>query len=117
MDRPEIAYKVLTDEEMPLFEADRFEGSEVDRKDGYVHLSTAEQLTETVNLHFKDVSDEDLWVLAVDLEVLGRQIRWEKARDGQEFPHLYGKIRLDTVIGYSPLERDEDGVVKLPVAG
>ncbi|MBR0551523.1 DUF952 domain-containing protein [Stakelama marina] len=112
---PEAAYKVLTDEQMQALEADRFEGAEIDKKDGYIHLSTADQLTETVDKHFE--GQTDLWIAEVDLEVVGTQIRWEESRGGQKFPHLYGKLRLDTVIAYSPLERDEDGRVKLPVAG
>lgn len=115
MSTPLTAYKVLTSEQMHALEADRFEGAPVDVADGYIHLSTAAQLTETVDKHF--AGQEGLWVAAVDLEALGDAVRWEESRGGQLFPHIYGRLTLDAVTAYSPLERDEDGGVRLPVTG
>ena len=109
------AYKVLTSAEMEKLERDgTFAGAEVDVADGYIHLSTAAQLTETVDKHF--AGRADLHVAAVDLVALGDRVRWEPSRGGQPFPHLYGDLPLDAVVAYGPLERDGDGV-KLPVAG
>ena len=113
---PTTAYKVLTAGEMSALEADgSFAGAPVDLADGYIHLSTAAQLTETVDKHFTGQSD--LHVAAVDLDALGDAVKWEESRGGQLFPHIYGALPLDAVIAYGPLERDEDGGVKLPVAG
>ncbi len=111
---PKAGFKVLTADQMHALEHEgSFAGAPVDLADGYIHLSTAEQLTETVDKHF--AGQDDLWVVEVDLEALGEQIRWEESRGGQLFPHLYGPMTLDTVVAYSPLARDEDGAVKLPV--
>lgn len=110
------AYKVLTAAQMAALEHDgRFEGAPVDLADGYIHLSTAAQLTETVDKYF--AGQDDLHIAAVDLDALGDAVRWEPSRGGQSFPHLYAPLTLDAVIAYGPLERDEDGAVKLPVAG
>ncbi len=114
-DRPAIAYKVLTADQMRALEADRFEGAPIDIADGYIHLSTKDQLTETVDRHFAGQSD--LWVAAIDLDALGKTVRWEESRGGAQFPHIYGPMPLETVIAYGPLERDGDGRVQLPVAG
>ena len=111
-----MAYKVLTGPEMDALEADgSFAGAPVDLADGYIHLSTAAQLTETVDKHFGH--SDDLHVVAVDLDALGEAVKWEESRGGQLFPHIYGSLPLEVVIAYSPLERDEAGRVKLPVAG
>ncbi|MBN8807368.1 MAG: DUF952 domain-containing protein [Sphingomonas sp.] len=114
-DRPTTAYKVLTADQMRALEADTFAGAPVDQADGYIHLSTAEQLTETVDKHF--AGQRDLWVAAIDLTSFGSSLKWEESRGGALFPHIYGKLLLETVIAYGPLERDDDGTVKLPVAG
>lgn len=115
-DRPQTAYKVLTADQMATLERDgTFAGAPVDLADGYVHLSTANQLTETVDKHF--AGQTDLHVAAVDLGSFGGSLKWEESRGGQLFPHLYGPLLLETVIAYGPLERDGDGKVKLPVAG
>lgn len=115
MSRPVTAFKVLTASQMAALEDDAFEGAPVDIADGYVHLSTAEQLTETVDKHF--AGQRDLWVAAVDLEALGDRVKWEESRGGQLFPHIYGVLPLAAVVAYGALKRDEDGKVRLPVAG
>jgi uncharacterized protein (DUF952 family) len=111
-----LAYKVLTAEQMATLEGGSFAGAPVDLADGYIHLSTADQLTETVDKHF--AGQDDLHVAAVDLEALDKAVKWEESRGGALFPHIYGgPLLLDTVVAYGPLERDGNGNVKLPVAG
>jgi uncharacterized protein (DUF952 family) len=111
-----VAYKVLTSDEMATLEGGSFAGAPVDLADGYIHLSTADQLTETVDKHFD--GQTELHVVAVDLAALGDAVKWEASRGGALFPHIYGgPLLLETVIAYSPLERDDAGKVKLPVTG
>ena len=115
-DRPDTAYKVLTADQMATLEADAtFAGAPVDLADGYMHLSTADQLTETVDKHF--TGQTDLHLAAIDLGSFGDTLKWEQSRGGQLFPHLYGPLLLETVIAYGPLARDGDGRIILPVAG
>ncbi|MDO6414732.1 DUF952 domain-containing protein [Sphingomonas sp. BIUV-7] len=112
-----IAYKVLTTEQMEMLEHESsFAGAPIDLADGYIHLSTAAQLTETVDKHF--AGQDGLHLAAVDLDALGDAIRWEESRGGQLFPHLYGQpLSLETILAYGPLEREADGTIRLPVAG
>ncbi|HEX7695735.1 MAG TPA: DUF952 domain-containing protein, partial [Sphingomonas sp.] len=92
-DRPTAAYKVLTADQMRALEADRFDGAPIDLADGYIHLSTRDQLTETVDKHF--AGQADLWVAAIDLNALGDSVKWEESRGGALFPHVYGRMPLD----------------------
>jgi uncharacterized protein (DUF952 family) len=113
---PLIAYKVLTSPQMAQLEHDGvFAGAPIDLADGYIHLSTAAQLTETVDKHF--AGQDDLHLVAVDLAVLGDAVKWEASRGGQLFPHIYAPLPLSAAIGYGPLERGADGAITLPVAG
>ncbi len=113
--QPLIAYKVLTAPQMAELEAGVFKGAPVDLADGYIHLSTEAQLTETVDKHF--AGQVGLHVVAIDLEALGDAVKWEASRGGQLFPHIYGDLPLSAAVAYGPLERDDAGAVKLPVAG
>lgn len=91
------AFKVLTAQQWAEFERDRvFRGAPVDVADGYIHLSTAEQLVGTLEKHFSGVTG--LHIAEVDLAMLGDAIRWEEARGGALFPHLYGLLPIDAVI-------------------
>ena len=113
---PDIAYKVLTAEQMVQLEHEgTFAGAPIDLADEFIHLSTATQLDETVAKHF--AGQNDLHVAAVDLSALGGAVKWEPSRGGDLFPHIYGALPLSAVFAYGPLERDDDGKVKLPVAG
>jgi len=112
---PATAYKILTADQMRALEADTFRGAPVDLADGYIHLSAADQVTATIDLHF--AGQADLWIAAIDLAALGATVRWEKSRGGQLFPHIHGPLPLEAVIAHGPLERDDSGKVRLPVAG
>jgi uncharacterized protein (DUF952 family) len=115
-DLPLIAYKVLTGPQMAVLESEGvFAGAPIDLADGFIHLSTDSQVTETVDKHF--AGQTDLHVAAVDLAVLGDAVKWEPSRCGQLFPHIYAPLLLDAVLAYGPLERDQDGAVRLPVGG
>jgi uncharacterized protein (DUF952 family) len=111
-----IAYKVLTAEQMSALEKHgSFAGAPVDLADGYIHLSTAAQLQETIDKHFAGQSD--LWLAAVDLDALADSVKWEPSRGGQLFPHIYGALPLDAVVAYSELHYEADGSLRLPVTG
>jgi uncharacterized protein (DUF952 family) len=108
----EIVYKVMTAADIAALQGGVFEGSPVDRADGFIHLSSASQLTGTVDRHF--AGQADLTIIALDLSALGEAIRWEPARGGQLFPHLYAPLRREAVLGGCALERELDGTVRAP---
>jgi uncharacterized protein (DUF952 family) len=107
-----IAYKVLTAAEWVALNADAFEGAPIDIADGFIHLSTASQLTETVDRHF--AGQKGLIVAAIDLAALGAAVRWEASRHGELFPHVYASLKHRFVIAWCPLERHANGTVRLP---
>ena len=93
---PTTAYKVLTSEQMAAFERDGvFAGAPVDVVDGFIHLSTAEQLAETIARHF--AGQTGLVVAEVDLTVLGDAVKWEPSRGGALFPHVYAVLPMAAV--------------------
>jgi beta-hydroxylase len=92
------AFKVLTQQQWADFERERvFRGAPVDIADGYIHLSTAEQLETTIAKYFAGQSC--LMIAEVDLICLGDAIRWEPARDGDLFPHIYAELPMHAVVG------------------
>ncbi len=96
-----IAYKIIDAAEWREALAEgAYAGSEVDVADGYIHMSTADQLTETARKYY--TGRKDLMLLTVDLEALGDTLVWEPSRGGALFPHIYGPLPVRAVRKASP---------------
>jgi len=89
-----------------------FRGSPVDREDGFIHFSTAEQAAETAAKHF--ASQRDLVLLRVDAGKLGDKLKWEPSRGGALFPHLYGDLDPAAVTKVDSLPLGADGRHRFP---
>ena len=83
-----------------------FAGAPVDLADGFIHLSTADQVAETARRHF--AGQGDLLLVALDAEALGEPLRWEPSRDGALFPHLHASLAVDTAEWVKPLPLGHD---------
>lgn len=95
-------YKILRASEwVDLAARGRFAGSLVDLRDGYIHLSTADQAQETAERHF--AGEEGLVLLTLDTTRLDPMLRWEPSRGGALFPHLYRDLAIEDVIFYQDL--------------
>ena len=96
---PNLAYKVLTAEQFAGWQASgTFAGAPVDLADGYIHLSTADQLAGTLDKHF--AGQTGLVVATIDLAMLGEAVRWESSRGGALFPHVYGALPIAAMIAH-----------------
>ncbi len=92
--------------------AGRFQGSEVDLRDGFIHFSSGAQVAETAARHF--AGQNDLLLVHVDDEALGMHLKWEPSRGGALFPHLYGDLDLAAVAKVEPLPLGPDGQHRFP---
>jgi uncharacterized protein (DUF952 family) len=84
-----------------------FTGAPIDRQDGYIHFSTADQVAETAARHF--AGQTDLLLVAVEVDALGDDLRYEPSRGGALFPHLYGSLSVDAVASVEDLPLGADG--------
>jgi uncharacterized protein (DUF952 family) len=89
-----------------------YTGSEHDRRDGFIHFSTASQLVGTLAKHF--ARRPDLVLIAADAEAFGGALRWEPARDGDLFPHLYGPMPVAAALWTRDLALGPSGEHRLP---
>jgi len=107
-DRPDVAFKILSraDWRAALAEG-RYDGSAVDRADGYIHLSAADQLEATAAKHYADQAE--LTLVEVDLTALGDALIWEPSRGGALFPHIYGPLPVAATRAARALSVTADG--------
>jgi uncharacterized protein (DUF952 family) len=135
-------YKLMTQPEWDAARAEGvYRGSELDRKDGFIHFSTAAQAEEVARRFFSGVPD--LVLLAVDIEMLENlhtpepegagstlpgtplvregqccgcpSLRWEAASDGQLYPHLYSNLPVAAVTSATPLPLSDGGAPVVPL--
>lgn len=93
--------KLFRASEWAAFRADgAFAGSADDLRDGFIHLSTERQLAGTRARHFAGETGLVAAWLAVDEDPA---LRWEPARAGEAFPHLYRPLRLADLIRHEVL--------------
>ncbi len=103
-----LIYKIFrADEWAELRDQGTTRGAPIDLADGYIHLSTGSQVTETCRRYFGDATDLVLAVL--DSEDFGAYLKWEVSRGGAKFPHLYRALRLEDVMWHKDLPLGPDG--------
>jgi len=103
-----LVFKIVGAEEWRAAERKGvFEGTGIDRADGYIHFSTAAQAPETAARHF--AGRGDLILAAIEAAKLGDALKWEPSRGGALFPHLYGPLPFSAVRWARPLPLGADG--------
>ncbi|KAB2850186.1 MAG: DUF952 domain-containing protein [Hyphomicrobiaceae bacterium] len=84
-----------------------YAGSADDRRDGYIHLSSACQLRGTLDKHF--AGRKDLLLIALEPAKLSDGLKWEPSRAGELFPHFYGDLPVGAAQWTRPLPLDARG--------
>lgn len=100
-------YKICSRDEWAAAErTGQYEGSELDRRDGFIHLSGPDQVRRTAQLHFS--GRNDLVLVVLDAVRLNPPPVWEPSRGGVLFPHLYGHLPVSAAIEVRPLTVDAE---------
>eukprot|EP01114_Cavostelium_apophysatum_P024482 TRINITY_DN9594_c0_g1_i1.p1 TRINITY_DN9594_c0_g1~~TRINITY_DN9594_c0_g1_i1.p1 ORF type:complete len:457 (+),score=89.91 TRINITY_DN9594_c0_g1_i1:112-1371(+) len=95
-------YKILNGVPAP---SDVVDMTDLDRKDGYMHLSTKDQLVSTIAKYYAD--QQQITVYKVDFSAIAKNVKWEQAARGV-FPHLYGELKSTFVSDAKTFERPPD---------
>jgi len=74
-------------------------------EEGFIHASRAEQWQGVMDRFYGEVT-EPLVLLEIDPALLTSELVIEPVPGtGDEFPHIYGPINLDAVVGTTPVAR------------
>ena len=107
----DVAYKLVDRAEWAAARAaGAYAGSAIDLADGYIHMSSADQLAETARRHY--AGRTGLLLVAVDLTVLREALKWEASRGGDLFPHLFAPLPVSAAREERGLSVDGDGVMR-----
>lgn len=112
MAQPLIYHLCRRDEWQAAERAGVYRGSSQDAGGGFIHFSTAAEIAASAAKH--RAGQRDLVLLAVDAAALHPALKWEPARGGALFPHLYGALPLDAVRWVKELPLGPDGHHRFP---
>ena len=108
-----VIYKILPSADWQrAVTAGQFDGSTDDVRDGFIHLSSVEQLAGTAAKFFK--GQDGLILVSFRSGDLGDKLVWEPSRGGALFPHLYAPLPAGSAIDTWPLDLDSDGIPVMP---
>ena len=106
--RDPIIYKILRQAEWAALQQEgHFAGSVHDKRDGFIHMSTAAQLQGTLDKHYTD--GETVTLAAIRFADVAGTVKYEASRGGAEFPHIYGELPLSAVKTHWALSPDANG--------
>ena len=92
-----VIYKIFRADEYAAFEqSGETLGAPIDLSDGYIHMSTGDQVGVTAAKHF--AGEGGLKLLAIESDGLGPALKWEVSRGGALFPHLYRPLRTEDIL-------------------
>ena len=108
----EFIFKIIDKEEWQRAKQDgKYNGSDKDKKDGYIHFSEEDQVLETLKKYYQN--KENLILLKVNAFKL-EHLLWEQASNGDMYPHLYSPLDVENVEDEFELSLNDDGTHKLP---
>lgn len=91
-------YKILRLKEWHKAQKDGIIVTDVDAKDGFIHLSIASQLAYSLSLYFAE--EKEVMLLLPKMKNIQSKIIYESINSNNRsgvFPHLYGKLRTDDI--------------------
>jgi uncharacterized protein (DUF952 family) len=89
--------------------------------EGFIHCSTETQILPVAEKYYKGQSG--LLLFKIDPARLSPELRWEPPSgdspppgvpEGELFPHIYGPMNLDAIVGVYDLDTNPDGSYQLP---
>jgi uncharacterized protein (DUF952 family) len=91
---PKNLYKVLSKQEWEAASQSGKIATDLDQKDGFVHLSSALQLNATLTLYFAE--QEEAVLLQIKQQIIEDGLTFEHSeKRGGEFAHLYGDLLVE----------------------
>ena len=77
------------------------------QSEGFIHASVKEELIPSAQIHFQDQTS--LVILVISEKKVKHLLKWEPAREGKLFPHIYGAISLERIENTYLMIRDKEG--------
>lgn len=78
------------------------------KQEGFIHFSFPNQIDGVIKRYYQNV--DSLIILKVDVSKIQSKLKIEEAPENGSFPHLFGKLNLDAVVGVYKIQIGSDGI-------
>ena len=91
-----FVYRVFKNDEYEKFKNSKIvEGKEMDFESGFIHVSTKDQLKQTIFNYFNN--DDNLVIVELRSSDLTNFLKWEVSTNNLKYPHFYNKLEFKWV--------------------
>lgn len=100
VDMEQPVYKILREQEWQEFQSQGcFNGSKDDLRDGFIHLSKADQVERVIKKYFS--TEHPIYIVKFENVDFLKRLVWELASNGDLYPHLYNaSLSIDEVASF-----------------
>ena len=100
-------FKILTPQEWESASSNGLIVTDLDQRDGFIHLSNSKQLAATLAFYFSE--HDKVMLLQINLESVKEKLVYEPTKQGDrrsgEFAHLYDELKVANVLKQWTLKR------------
>jgi uncharacterized protein (DUF952 family) len=107
-----IIFRISEPEQWQQAKENGFYTDESLNNEGFIHMSERHQVIKVANYLYK--AQKDLVLLAVDTDKLTSEVRYQQLGTDEPFPHVYGVINVDAVVGVLEFPPNSDGSFDFP---
>ena len=105
----EFIYHVISQKDWESLGETKYYSPQSLLDEGFIHFSFKDQISGVIDRYYKNQTG--LAVLKVEVNKIKSRLEFENVPDIGLFPHLYGALNIDSVVGVFPLIIDENNKV------
>ncbi|MEK7724862.1 MAG: DUF952 domain-containing protein [Acidobacteriota bacterium] len=102
-----IIYHIVLPETWEIFREKDFYEAESLHTEGFIHCSFAEQIEGVLGRYYQGV--EKVLILTIDSDKLTSKLVNEPSTNNEIYPHIYGQINRDAIVGIEERMLIENG--------
>lgn len=78
-------------------------------EEGFIHATKGDELLERVMNRVYASYEGELLLLVIHEDRVTSEVKYEQARDGHLYPHIYGPLNTDAIVEVRRMERGSKG--------
>lgn len=101
-----LIYHLTTEKELNEHTKDGLYSPSSLAKEGFIHFSTKDMVTRSAMLYYPHV--DQVLVIEVCSSGLGKNLKFEKIKTGEHFPHLYAPLKVSDIVQTFSIFKNDD---------